>query len=485
MFDGSGTSPWTEDDAPAPLNAYGRTKLAGEEAIRSIGGVHAIVRSSWIISEHGDNFVLKVLRLAHGGTPLEIVEDQIGGPTPASDLAAAMLGIANSLLGGARGGLYHFSGTPDVSWADLGREVVTKAGLTTKEKGVRTSDRPTPVRRPRNSRLDCSKLGRGLRDCPAALESRIEQDPVADRAELNGHVRKGIILAGGSGTRLYPVTLGVSKQLLPIFDKPMVYYPLSVLMLAGIREIAIITTPWDQEQFRRVLMDGSQWGLSLTYIVQSSPDGLAQAYILADKFLDGTASAMVLGDNLFFGYGLSELLRRARAQELGATVFGYQVADPGRYGVLAFDAEGNVSAIVEKPPVPPSRIAVCGLYFLDGTAPDRAKSLVPSARGELEITDLLESYLTDSTLQVLKIGRGHAWLDVGTHDSLLDAGNFVRTLTQRQGLQIGSPGRNCVLPRMDQRRRIAFPCRLVREERLRGLSPGPLRRHQPSRRNSR
>ena len=252
-------------------------------------------------------------------------------------------------------------------------------------------------------------------------------------------MRKGIILAGGSGTRLYPITLGVSKQLLPIFDKPMVYYPLSILMLAGIREIAVITTPWEQDRFRRLLMDGSQWGLSLTYIPQPSPDGLAQAYMLADRFLDGTPSAMVLGDNLFFGHGLSELLLSANAHEVGATVFGYQVADPGRYGVLAFDSAGDVSAIVEKPRNPPSRFAVCGLYFLDGTAPERAKSLVPSARGEFEIVDLLETYLADGTLQVIKMGRGYAWLDVGTHDSLLDAGNFVRTLTQRQGLQMGSP----------------------------------------------
>ena len=252
-------------------------------------------------------------------------------------------------------------------------------------------------------------------------------------------MRKGIILAGGSGTRLYPITVGVSKQLLPIFDKPMVYYPLSVLMLAGIREIAVITTSWDQDRFRRLLMDGSQWGLSLTYISQPSPDGLAQAYMLADEFLDGAPSAMVLGDNLFFGHGLPELLQGADAREAGATVFGYQVADPGRYGVLAFDSAGKVSAIVEKPKDPPSRFAVCGLYFMDGTAPDRARALVPSARGELEIVDLLETYLADGTLQVTRMDRGYAWLDVGTHDSLLDAGNFVRTLIQRQGLQMGSP----------------------------------------------
>lgn len=252
-------------------------------------------------------------------------------------------------------------------------------------------------------------------------------------------MRKGIILAGGSGTRLYPVTIGVSKQLLPIFDKPMIYYPLSVLMLAGIREIAIITTPQEQDRFRHLLMDGNQWGISLTYIPQPTPDGLAQAYVLSDQFLDGAPSAMVLGDNLFFGHGLTELLLSASAEAVGAMIFGYQVSDPNRYGVLEFDSVGKVCAIIEKPQKPPSRFAVCGLYFLDGTAPERAKSLIPSARGELEIADLLETYLIDGTLQVIKMGRGYAWLDVGTHDSLLDAGNFVRTLIQRQGLQMGSP----------------------------------------------
>ncbi|PYF11810.1 glucose-1-phosphate thymidylyltransferase [Rhodobacter viridis] len=251
--------------------------------------------------------------------------------------------------------------------------------------------------------------------------------------------RKGIILAGGSGTRLYPITIGVSKQLLPIYDKPMVYYPLSVLMLAGIREIAIITTPIDQEQFKRTLGDGSQWGLSLTYIAQPSPDGLAQAYILAEDFLDGAPSAMVLGDNIFFGHGLSALLAEADAQTAGGTVFGYRVADPERYGVVDFDAEGKVRAIIEKPPVPPSNFAVTGLYFLDGAAPERARKVTPSARGELEIVTLLEMYLAEGSLRVCQMGRGYAWLDTGTHGSLLDAGNFVRTLEERQGLQTGSP----------------------------------------------
>lgn len=251
--------------------------------------------------------------------------------------------------------------------------------------------------------------------------------------------RKGIILAGGSGTRLYPITMGVSKQLLPIYDKPMVFYPITVLMLAGIREIAIITTPEDQSQFQRLLGDGSQWGLRFEYLVQPSPDGLAQAYLLAEEFLDGAPSAMVLGDNIFFGHGLPVLLAAADSRQSGGTVFGYRVADPERYGVVAFDAEGKASAIIEKPEQPPSDYAVTGLYFLDGTAPARARAVKPSARGELEITTLLETYLHDGSLTVERMGRGFAWLDTGTHASLLDAGNFVRTLEQRQGLQTGCP----------------------------------------------
>ena len=249
--------------------------------------------------------------------------------------------------------------------------------------------------------------------------------------------RKGIILAGGSGTRLYPITMGVSKQLLPIYDKPMIYYPISVLMLAGIREICMITTPQDRQQFERCLGDGSQWGVSLSYVEQPSPDGLAQAYLLAEEFLDGAPSALVLGDNIFFGHGLPERLAAADALETGGTVFGYHVADPERYGVVAFDSDGKAREIIEKPAVPPSNYAVTGLYFLDGSAPARARQVKPSPRGELEITDLLQMYLDDGQLQVETMGRGYAWLDTGTHRSLLDAGNFVRTLENRQGLQTG------------------------------------------------
>ncbi|RPE62959.1 glucose-1-phosphate thymidylyltransferase [Pacificibacter maritimus] len=251
--------------------------------------------------------------------------------------------------------------------------------------------------------------------------------------------RKGIILAGGSGTRLYPLTMAISKQLMPIYDKPMIYYPISVLMLSGIREIAVITTPEDQSQFKRLLGDGSQWGVSFTYIEQPSPDGLAQAYILAEDFLDGAPSAMVLGDNIFFGHGLPEMLQAADSKADGGTVFGYHVADPERYGVVKFDTDGTVEQIIEKPDVPPSNYAVTGLYFLDGDAPRRAKQIKPSQRGEVEIVTLLETYLADGTLTVERMGRGYAWLDTGTHGSLLDAGNFVRTLSKRQGMQSGCP----------------------------------------------
>ncbi|WP_298936934.1 glucose-1-phosphate thymidylyltransferase RfbA [uncultured Ruegeria sp.] len=249
--------------------------------------------------------------------------------------------------------------------------------------------------------------------------------------------RKGIILAGGSGTRLYPITMAISKQLLPVYDKPMIFYPLSVLMLAQIREVAIITTPQDQEQFIRLFGDGSQYGLSLTWIVQDSPDGLAQAYTLAEDFLADAPSAMILGDNVFFGHGLPSLLADADANKQGGTVFAYRVADPERYGVVAFEGK-KVREIIEKPKDPPSNYAVTGLYFLDGDAPARAKQIKPSARGELEITSLLQMYLDEDLLDVQTMGRGFAWLDTGTHGTLLEAGSFVRTLTERQGMQTGS-----------------------------------------------
>jgi len=251
--------------------------------------------------------------------------------------------------------------------------------------------------------------------------------------------RKGIILAGGSGTRLYPLTQAISKQLLPVYDKPMIYYPLSVLMLAGIREVLVINTPHEQALFKALLGDGSQWGMDIQYAAQPSPDGLAQAYLIGRDFVAGQPSCLVLGDNIFYGHGFTDMLRRADARSEGATVFGYWVNDPERYGVAEFDAQGRVVGIEEKPANPRSNYAVTGLYFYDGHASDYAAELKPSSRGELEITDLNRRYLEAGALHLEPLGRGHAWLDTGTHQSLLEASNFIETIEARQGLRVCCP----------------------------------------------
>lgn len=271
-------------------------------------------------------------------------------------------------------------------------------------------------------------------------------------------IDRGIILAGGSGTRLYPLTISISKQLLPVHDKPMIYYPLSVLMLAGIRKVLIINTPHEQSMFVRLLGDGSQWGMDIQYAVQPSPDGLAQAFLIGREFIDGKPCALVLGDNIFHGHGLTELVQNAAQHTDGATVFGYYVRDPERYGVAEFDASGKVLSIEEKPSAPKSNYAVTGLYFYDERVCDFAAALKPSPRGELEITDLNRVYLQHDALKVQKLGRGFAWLDTGTHESLLQAGAFVHTIEERQGLKVACP------------EEIAFQSGWISAEQLRSLA---------------
>ena len=447
VFDGSGTRPpGPRRTRPGPLGAYGRTKLAGEDGVRAACGAHAILRTSWVFSAHGGNFVKTMLRLGAERDALTIVADQRGRPH-ARRRHRRRLPDAGAQPA-RRQTFRHVPFSPaarmsagPISPARFLRLRASTATVT----DIPTTAFPTPAARPANSRMDCSDIARDHGISRPRMGRWLE--PGAGRSgcglsrkDLHMTQRKGIILAGGSGTRLYPITMAVSKQLLPIYDKPMIYYPLSVLMLSGIREIAIITTPAGPGS---VQAPAGRW-LAVGHLASPTlrsprPTGWRRRSSWPRISSPAIPPFLVLGDNIFFGHGLPELLHAADAHTDGATVFGYRVADPERYGVVDFDESGTVRGIIEKPEVPPSNHAVTGLYFVDGTAPERARKVEPSARGELEITTLLEMYLHDGLLKVQRMGRGYAWLDTGTHGSLLDAGNLVRTLELRQGMQSGSP----------------------------------------------